>query len=146
LEGSLRCSRMAWAVEERRTDEVRLPRGRGALHPVGEPSVRQRRQALERQWPTGAVVAQPLEADDVVLVEPGVGVEGEALDEGTAATRTPGGRTRSTPWHLDAFELEDCGWPGAVRSAPRPRINAGPSSRNRNDPERVGAGISVASG
>jgi len=37
------------AAEEshRSQDEVRRPRGRGALHPVGEPSVRQRRQPLE---------------------------------------------------------------------------------------------------
>jgi hypothetical protein len=60
-------------------DEVRVPRGRGPLHPVGEPSVRQRRESLERQQSAGAVVAQPLKVGDVVLVEPGVGVKREAL-------------------------------------------------------------------
>jgi hypothetical protein len=86
---------------------VRLSSGRGPLHPVGEPSVGQRREALERQGPAGAVSAESLEARDVVLVEPGVGVEGETLDEGRAAARPAGGRRRSAAWHLDALELED---------------------------------------
>jgi hypothetical protein len=74
---------------------------------VGEPAVRQGREPLQRQGPAGAVFAQPLEADDVILVKPGVGVEREALDEGTAAGRPARGRTRPAPWHPDAFELED---------------------------------------
>ena len=86
---------------------MRLSGGRGPLHPVGEPSVRQRRQSLERQGPAGAVVAQPLEACDVILVEPGVGVEREALDEGSPAAPASGSRTRPTACHLDALELQD---------------------------------------
>jgi hypothetical protein len=62
---------------------------------------------LERQGPAGAVSAESLEAREVVVVEPGVGVEGEALDEGRAAARPVGGRRRSAAWHLDALELED---------------------------------------
>jgi hypothetical protein len=77
------------------------------FHPVGEPSVGQRREPLERQGSAGAVSAESLEARDVVLVEPGVGVEGETLDEGRAAARPAGGRRRSAAWHLDALELED---------------------------------------
>jgi hypothetical protein len=91
----------------RSQDEVRLSGGGGPLHPVGESSVGQGREPLERKRTAGAVVAQPLEADDVILVKPGVGVEREALDEGTAAGRPARGRARPAPWHLDAFELED---------------------------------------
>ena len=75
--------------------------------PVGEPSVGQSREPLERQGPPGAVVAHPLEARDVVLVEPGVGMDGEALNEGTAAPPPASGRTGPAPGHLDAFELQD---------------------------------------
>jgi len=75
--------------------------------PVGEPSVGQSREPLERQGPPGAVVAHPLEARDVVLVEPGVGMEGEALNEGTAAPPPASGRTGPAPGHWDAFELQD---------------------------------------
>lgn len=52
-----------------------------------------------------AVAAEPLEARDVVLVKPGVGVEGEAFDESTPAARPAGGRREFAAWHLDAFEL-----------------------------------------
>src|SRR5215470_5715335 len=92
---------------QRRQDEVRLSGGGGPLQPVGEPAVRQDREPLQGQGTAGAVVAQPLEARDVVLVEPGVGVEREALDEGTPAGRPARRRARPAPWHLDAFELED---------------------------------------
>jgi hypothetical protein len=38
---------------------------------------------------------------------PGVGVEGEALDEGTPAARPAGERRRFAARHLDTFQLED---------------------------------------
>ena len=74
---------------QRRQQEVRLSCRRGPLHPVGEPSVGQGRQPLERQGPAGAVVAEPLEARDVVFVKPGVGVEEKPS---TKAQRRPGRR------------------------------------------------------
>ena len=97
------------AAEEghRRQDEVRLAAGRGPLHSVGEPAVGQGRQSLERQGPAGAVVTESLEARHVILVEPGVGVEGEAPDKGSPAARPAGGRMRPALRHLDAFELQD---------------------------------------
>ena len=81
-----------WPSVAGRHHEVRLSGGRGPLHPVGEPSVGQGGQSLERQGPAGAVVAEPLEADDVIFVEPGVGMEGEALQRAGGQRRGALGR------------------------------------------------------
>ena len=48
----------------------------------------------------------PAETDDQDA-RTGVGVEGEALDEGSPAAPASGSRTRPTACHLDALELQD---------------------------------------
>ena len=59
----------------RRQDEVRLPGGGGPLHPVGEATIGQSREPLEGEWSARPVGAESLEAHDVLLVNPGVGME-----------------------------------------------------------------------
>src|SRR5215813_3208641 len=82
-------SMLSWCFSQKRANagEGHWPKGRSG-----------------RQGPAGAVVAQPLEADHVILVEPGVGVEREALDEGSPAARAPGGRRGPVPGHPDDGE------------------------------------------
>ena len=80
-------------------------RGR-PLHPVSESSIGKGREALEGQRPPGTVGAEPLQPEDVVFVEPGVGVQREALDESTAAAGAAG-RLRPGGRRLQCLELEE---------------------------------------
>jgi hypothetical protein len=92
----------------RRQDEVRLPGRGGPLHPVGEATIRQRREPLEGEWSARPVGAESLEAHDVVLVNPGVGVEREALHEGAPSARTAlPGSLRQPPWRLHCPEPKE---------------------------------------
>ena len=59
----------------------------GAAHGVLHQAVVAASQARGGQRPAGAVARQPLEALPVVGVDPGVGVQREAVDDGDAAVR-----------------------------------------------------------
>ena len=115
--------------------------------PVGEPSVGQSREPLERQGPPGAVVAHPLEARDVVLVEPGVGMEGEALNEGTAAPPPASGRTgplRGT-WMPSSCRTSSAP-SGAASSSSTPRARSSARVRRATVAASVSTSASVGRG
>jgi hypothetical protein len=75
---------------KRGEDEVGGAIGRGSLHPVCEQAVFSQRQSLERQSSARAIPAESLESCAVVGVDPGVGVQTEALEEGAASTGADG--------------------------------------------------------
>jgi hypothetical protein len=65
--------------------------GGRALHAVANFPVREKGKALEAERAPRTVVADSLQSRPVVLMHPGVGVQGEALQEG-AAPAPPGAR------------------------------------------------------
>jgi hypothetical protein len=92
-------------------DELGGAGGRGALHPVAELAVREDGEALQGEWVTGA---EPLQALAVVLMHPGVGVQGEALQEGAA----PGTGVRAPRPATAGGEVYAWPRPGGSRARP----------------------------
>jgi hypothetical protein len=83
-------------------EKVRGAVRQGALHAVGDAAVLGLLEALQRQRPPRPVPTQPLQALPVIGVQMGVGMEGEALQEGTAR-HLPGGRTHVQPRPAEAL-------------------------------------------
>jgi hypothetical protein len=71
-------------------DEGRRTRVRGPTEAVGVAAVVEGDEALLGEGPASAVAAETLEALPVGLMDEGVGVEGEAVDDGEATVVLPG--------------------------------------------------------